>query len=232
MLFRRARKQPPVYQYSRFSRTLNPEKYCRLTMQEIELLSYKKTECDDTEPSWNVYFRPKIHEYAFSTAYSVYKPATSYLKNVSTKIVDDSKNHVHHGGEILANVIVLQKNGIHTMTASASNGVQQLGTTTHLMLRNIVAVFRSCYNGMVRLIRRLVLLSVSFYTHFIKKVLNVTSIFLGTMLNSYHQLKKYFVKFKVYLTENYAVVLLVSFIYVVSIFTILQTILYFAKLLK
>ena len=201
-------------------------------MQEIELLSYKKTECEDTEPSWNVYFRPKIHEYAVSTAYSIYKPATSSLKNVSTKIVDDSKNHVHHGGEILANVMVLQKNGIHTMTASASNGVRQLGTTTHLMLRKIFVVFRSCFNGMVHLLRKLVLLSVRFYSYFIKKVLNVANIFLGTMLNSYHQIKKYITKLKVYLTENYAVVLLVSFIYVVSIFTVLQTILYFAKLLK
>ena len=232
MLFRRTRNQPPVYQYSRFSRTLNAEKYCRLTLQEIELLSYKKTECDDPEPSWNVYFRPKIHEYAFITAYSVYKPATSYLKNASTKIVDVSKNHVHHGGEILANVMVLQKNSMHTMAASASNSVQQLGTTTHIMLRKIVVVFRSCYNGMVRLIRRLVLLSVTFYTYLIKKVLKIKNMFWGTMLNFYRQLKKYITKLKVYLTENYAVVLLVSFIYVVSIFTILQTILYFAKLLK
>ncbi len=232
MLFRRARKQPPVYQYSCFPRTLNPEKYRRLTLQEIELLSYKKTEHDDTEPSWNVYFRPKIHEYAVSTAHSIYKPATSHLKNVSTKIVDNSKNQVHLGGEILVNVMVLQKNSLQTMAALVGSSMHQLGTTTHSMLLKIVTVLRSYYYGMVHLLRKLVLRSVTFYKNLIIKVLNVTSIFLNIESNIHRQLKKYFAIFKVYLAENYVVVLLVSFIYIVSIFTILQTILFFAKFLK
>ena len=61
MLLRRKNAGQSVYQYSSFRRNLNPVQHARLTLQEIELLSYKSTGVDSDDAKWKLNMETKLN---------------------------------------------------------------------------------------------------------------------------------------------------------------------------
>jgi hypothetical protein len=97
-----------VLQYSSFCREIKISRN-RLTLQEIELQSYKSALNQEFENNWLVYFRPKFSVIAVSTMSSVYKPTHVAIVHSASKIKEQTKRQVYYGGELAVGVLSLQR---------------------------------------------------------------------------------------------------------------------------
>jgi len=191
-----------VYQYSSFSRNLNPIKHVRLTLQQIELASYRDAQ-GGVEPNWQTNMNTGIRAVTAATLRHIGR---------TTRHVMSTTWHLT----------------AHTVTKALTMSYRVAHTFFRLLGALCVSVLRvlnSCITALRKLMSRQVFRATRALTLALQRLNPKPLLHKGTIVT--HKVTQLAGSGREYLTENIATTILVCFLVFVSSFMAYQTLAYY-----